>query len=77
MDNLEFQVLRDVVKEGGDDVMEKFEKKFKDIKVEGKRKSVPAVVYTVFLIIFLKLTIWNPSSRQCTWEQKDTTTLQI
>ena len=38
--------MRSVIKEGGDDVIDKFEKKFKEIKVEGNRKGVPAVMYT-------------------------------
>ena len=40
MDNFEIQALRDVVKEGGLDVIDKFEKKFKEIRIEGKRKAV-------------------------------------
>ena len=40
MENFEIQALRNVVKEGGLDVVENFEKKFKEIKIEGKRKSV-------------------------------------
>ena len=35
-----YQALRTVVKEGGDDVFDRFEKSFKEIKVEGNRKSV-------------------------------------
>ena len=46
MDNYEFQALRDIVKEGGDDVVERFEKKFKDGKVEGKRKNISTVLYS-------------------------------
>ena len=45
MDNFEYQALRSAVKEG-DDVIERFEKKFKEIKVEGNRKSVTGVIYT-------------------------------
>ena len=40
MENFEIQVLRNVVKEGGPDVVENFEKKFKEIRIEGKRKAV-------------------------------------
>ena len=40
MENFEIQSLRNVVKEGGPDVVENFEKKFKEIKIEGKRKTV-------------------------------------
>ena len=46
MDKFEYRVLRDVVKEGGEDVIERFEKKFKEIKVEGNRESVAGVIYT-------------------------------
>ena len=38
MENFEIKSLRNVVKEGGLDVVENFEKKFKEIKIEGKRK---------------------------------------
>ena len=46
MDNFEIQALRDVVKEGGEDIIYKFEKKFKEIKVEGKRKAVSSMIYS-------------------------------
>ena len=39
MDNFEIETLRDVVKEGGADVIDKFEKKFKEIKVEEKKEG--------------------------------------
>ena len=39
MENFEIQSLRNVVKEGGPNVVSNFEKKFKEIKVEGKRKG--------------------------------------
>ena len=32
--------MRNVVKEGGPDVVENFEKKFKEMKIKGKRKAV-------------------------------------
>ena len=32
--------MRNVVKEGGPDVFENFEKRFKEIRIEGKRKAV-------------------------------------
>ena len=38
MENFEIQALRKVVKENGPDVVENFEKKFKEVKIEGKRK---------------------------------------
>merc|ERR1712215_202287 len=40
MENFELQTLREVVKENGPAVVENFEKKFKEIRVEGKRKSL-------------------------------------
>ena len=40
MENFEIQALRNVVKEGGPDVVENFEKKFKEIRIKGKRKAV-------------------------------------
>ena len=46
MDNFEIPALRDVVKEGEEDVVDKFKKKFKEIKVKGRRKSVPSVMYS-------------------------------
>ena len=38
--------MRTVVREGEEDVMGKIKKKFKEIKVEGNRKSVTGVNYT-------------------------------
>ena len=46
MDNFEYQALQDVVKEDGENVIERFEKMFKEIKVKGNRKGVLAVMYT-------------------------------
>ena len=40
MESFELQSLRNVVKEGGVDVVENFKNKFKEIKIEGKRKAV-------------------------------------
>ena len=45
MNNFEYQALRNVVKEGGEDEIEKFEK-IKEMKVEGNRKGVAALMYT-------------------------------
>ena len=45
MNNFEYQALRNVVKEGGEDEIEKFEK-IKERKVEGNRRGVAAVMYT-------------------------------
>ena len=46
MENFELQSLRNVVKEGGVNVVSNFEKKFKEIKIEGKRKSHTSTMYT-------------------------------
>ena len=46
MDNFEYQALRQVVKEGGAQVIENFKRKFKEMKVEGNRKSVAVVLYS-------------------------------
>ena len=46
MDNFEIQALRNAVKEDGEDVIDKFEKKLKEIKVEGKRKAVSSAMYS-------------------------------
>ena len=40
IENFELQSLREVVKVNGPDVVNNFEEKFKDIRVEGKRKSL-------------------------------------
>ena len=40
MNNLKLQTLREVVKVNGPDVVKNFEEKFKEIRVEGKRKSL-------------------------------------
>ena len=42
MENFELQALREVVKENSQDVVQNFEQKFKEICVEGKRKSLNA-----------------------------------
>ena len=39
MENFEIQSLREIVKTNGPDVVKNFEEKFKEIRVEGKRKS--------------------------------------
>ena len=46
IDTFEYQSLWHLVKEGGTDVLKKFEKKLKTIRVEGHIKSVPSVIYT-------------------------------
>ena len=45
IDKIEYQSLWQIVKEGSTDVLEKFEKKLKTIRVEGHRKSVSTVRY--------------------------------
>ena len=39
MENYEIQTLREVVQTNGPEVVKNFEKKFKQIRVEGKRKN--------------------------------------
>ena len=47
MENFELQSLRNVVKEGCPDVVDNLKKKFKEIKIEGKRKAVSSsAMYT-------------------------------
>ena len=47
IDNHELKSLLDVVKRGGDKVLEDFEEKFQEVVVEGKRaKRTSAVHYT-------------------------------
>ena len=47
MESFELQSLRNVVKEGGVDVVENFKNKFKEIKIEGRRKAVSSsAIYT-------------------------------
>ena len=56
-----FQALRDIVKENVEDVVNRFENKFKEIRIEGKRKfSNSTSVY------------YNQSTKRlkpCTWAQ--------
>ena len=46
MESYEIQALRDVVKTGGEEVLEKLEKKFIYIRFEGKRKSPSSTMFT-------------------------------
>ena len=49
--------------------MDRFEK-FKEIKVKGKRKRVPSVMYSeIFLRSFQRLTTRTQNWRLCTWEE--------
>ena len=50
MESFELQSLRNVVREGGVDVVENFKNKFKEIKIEGKIKAVStSAMYTEHL----------------------------
>ena len=42
IENFEIQALREVVKENAEDAVERFENKFKEFRIEGKRKSLSA-----------------------------------
>ena len=46
IENFELQSQRNVVKEGGPNIVSNFEKKFKEIKIEGKRMSHTSWMYT-------------------------------
>ena len=45
MEAFQYQALREVVKEGGDNVMKNFGAKYKEIKIEGSRKRVAETLY--------------------------------
>ena len=45
MDNFEYQALRNVIKEGGVNVIDNFERKYKELKIEGNRKKVAETMY--------------------------------
>ena len=42
IENFKIQALREIVKENAEDAVEKFETKFKEFRVEGKRKPLNA-----------------------------------
>ena len=46
MEGLEIEASIYMVKENGPDVVANFEKKFKEIKIEGKRKPYSFTMYT-------------------------------
>ena len=46
MESYEIQALRDVVKTGGEDVLEKLEEKFFEIRAKGKRKCPSSTMFT-------------------------------
>ena len=45
MEAFQYQALREVVKEGGDNVMKNFGAKYKEIKIEGSCKRVAETLY--------------------------------
>ncbi len=45
MDNFEYQALRSVINEGGENVIDNFEKKYRELKIEGNRKKVAETMY--------------------------------
>ena len=47
---LVYQSLRNVVKEGGPDVIHKFKQKFKEIRIEGNRKAVSSTMFSEKLL---------------------------
>ena len=75
MESFELQVLRELVKENGQAVVQNFERKFKEICVEGKRKSLkrpqpftlksplPLTIQKLSKSI-LKLCIWELNLKQ-------------
>ena len=67
IENFELQSLRNLVKEGGPNVVSNFENKFKEIKIEGKRKSYHTSMYTEKL----------PSTHYTEAERKDIETLYM
>ena len=46
IEHFDLQSLRNIAKEGGPDIVTNFEKKFKEMKIEGKRKSYNSSLYT-------------------------------
>ena len=62
MENFEIQALRNVVKENSPDIVENFEKKFKEIRVEGKRKSLSSS--TIYMKIYWLHTIKRLNKRR-------------
>ena len=47
MEGFELQFLHNVVKESGPNFVTNFEKKFKEIKIEGKRKDYNSSLYKI------------------------------
>ena len=71
MENYKLQTLREVVKENGPAIVQNFEKKFKEIRVEGKRKSLKesTALYTERPPPTYYTEAEQEQLRQCTWEQ--------
>lgn len=45
MEAFKYQALREVVNEGGDNMMKNFGDKYKELKVEGSRKRMAEILY--------------------------------
>ena len=45
MDTFEYQDFRNVIKKGGEGMIENFEKKYKELKIEGNSKRVAETIY--------------------------------
>ena len=46
MESFKIQAFRNVVKQGGPDIIDKFKQKFKEIRVQGKRKAVSSTMFS-------------------------------
>ena len=69
MENFELESLKEVVKTNSPEVVKNFEEKFKEIRVEGKRKSLKDSA-TNYTETPPQLTTLKPSRhrlKQCTW----------
>ena len=47
IDNFKYQSLRNVIKKRGVDIIENFDKKFKEMKVEGNRKCCWSAIHII------------------------------
>ena len=45
MEGFKYQELRNVIKEGGVDVIQNFDKKYQELKIEGSRKKIAKTNY--------------------------------
>ena len=66
MDKYWFQDIRDIVKEGGEDVVEKLKKKLK----ETRRMFLPSCTPNPIVIIFLSLSIQRINWKLYMWEHR-------